>query len=141
MERKYDAGFRQRASRDGKQVDAQRQEMMEVHDVRPHQLQEFDVRLDQQAIGDLVPLVVIVAAEKQELVRTTVEPGDARAALVKRRHAGIGRGQQCHFHVRPFTQRAEQLIADLLRAAAHKLGMKKAYQKDFHRRAHRRFSA
>ena len=94
-------------------------------------LQELDEGFHQQRLAGLVPPVIVVAAEEQEFVFPPVEPGDARARLVQARLGGVGGGQQEAAQVGPVAQRLEQLVADLLGAAAHQLGMEQADQQDF----------
>ena len=79
-----------------------------------------------------MPPVVVLPAQEQELVRTSVEPRDPRTALVERRLRLVHDGEQGHVDVVPLLQALEQLVADLLRAAADNLGVEDADQQDLH---------
>src|SRR5205823_8893063 len=118
----------QHAAGQADQLDAVGQEMMEVDDIRPDLLEKLGVALDEQRVRCTVPPMVVVARQKQEFVRPLVKTGDARAAFVERRIGRVDRGQQNRPVLRIIAQPLEQLVADLLRPAAHKLGVKQADQ-------------
>ena len=132
VQRQHDACLGQRAARQSDQVDAQQQKMVEMHHIGVNQLQEFRVGLQQKNVRCLVPPVVVLAAQEQELAVAAVEPGDPRAALVQRGLRFIDRGEQGHVDLVSLLQALEQLITDLLRTAADDLGVKQADQQDPH---------
>jgi len=103
---------------------------MEVDDLGPNLLEEIRISLDQERVRYPVPPMIVVAGQKQKLVRALVEPGDPRAAFVQGRIVGIDRCQQDRTVLGVLAQLLEQLVADLLRAAAHQFGVEKADQED-----------
>src|ERR1051325_5858771 len=84
MKREDDARSGQHASRQRNQVDAQCKKMVKVDHVRLQREQEFDIRIEQLWFRRLVPPVVVVAAEEQELALVSVESCDVRPRPVQR---------------------------------------------------------
>ncbi len=68
-----DLHLRQHAARQRQQVDAEGEEMVEMHHVRLDEFEEFLERLDEQQVAALLPGVVIFLREEQELIRPPVE--------------------------------------------------------------------
>ena len=103
-----------------------------MHHVRPDHLEELGEALDQQRLGHFVPPVIVAAREEQIFARAAVEPGDARARLVERGHAFIDGGEQRDLDIVPRLQTLEQLVADLLRAAAQQFRVPEPDQENLH---------
>ena len=132
MQGEHDSRIGQHAPGQGDHVDPQQHEMVEVHHVRGKQPQEFRIGFQQQAVGRLVPPVVILTAQEQELVRTSIKTRDPRTALVKRRLRLVHDREQGHVHIVPLLQALKQLVADLLRTTADKLRVEDADKQDLH---------
>jgi len=52
-----------------------------MHDIRTDGIQEFDERLDQQRLAQLVPPMIVALTEEQEFVLSPVESGIRAPAL------------------------------------------------------------
>src|SRR5690348_18424989 len=94
MERHDEPSLRQHAAGQADQLDAIGQEVMEVDNVRPDLLEKLDVAVDEQRIRGPVPPVIVVARQKQKLVRALIKAGDARAALIEGGIVLVDRGEE-----------------------------------------------
>src|SRR5436190_23775355 len=92
--------------------------MMEVDDIGLNLLEEIGIGFEEERVRYPVPPMIVVAGQKQKLVRALVEPGDPRTAFVQGRIVGIDRCQQDRTVLGILAQLLEQLVADLLRASS-----------------------
>ena len=77
VEGEDDLRIRQGPARNRQEIEAEEQEVMEMHHLRPHHLEKLHEGLDEMRAAGLVPDIVVVAAEEDVFVRPLIETGDA----------------------------------------------------------------
>src|SRR6202021_4339618 len=107
--------------------------MVKVNYVWFHKLEKFGKGFDQLITRNLMPLIVVVAAEEHKLALSAVEPCDLGPALVEGLERWIHRGQQYGRDTWSRFQAFEELVADLLGATANQFWVVETDKEDFHR--------
>jgi len=117
-EREDDPAVRQDPARQGQQTHPEVGEMPKMYDVRPNGLEQLDKRLHMPPRRRAMPQVVVGRGQIDELVRSTIEAGDARAGFVEPRRRRIRRAKKIGLDVGFGSQALEKLIVSLLRSSA-----------------------